>query len=249
MKWFVSPPYGLLDYLCSPHQTGGRNNAAVHLLKILNVTVFPLGWWLLVTKSFQKAATLDVVHIWQFEMRSTLRHRHTFLLFPLLSNLGHILCGRLGHTIPLGFEGIWWTSVPSFNLNIWVTEKWVNTSLCLTFRIFSSCEINYWVLRVSFFPPSSVYSFPSDPLLVCSSRACTHTHTLASIHLPVSHSFKMYIHTELNITFMLLLSVLHSHSLSPSLSHMHPLTMFSSFSFSPLLQCCHRHRFLWQQRG
>lgn len=57
--------------------------------------------------SFWKAAAFDDIHIWQVEMQSTafLTDAHTFL-FPLLSNLGHILCGRLGHTIPVGFEGI-----------------------------------------------------------------------------------------------------------------------------------------------
>lgn len=92
---------------------------------------------------------------------------------PLLSNLGHILCGRLDHTIPLGFEGIWRTSGLSLNLNIWITERCVNTSLCLTFRIFSSQKLNRWVLRVSFSPPSSVYSFPlrsTDGMLIQSTH-------------------------------------------------------------------------------
>lgn len=119
---------------------------------------------------------------------------------PLLSNLGHILCGRLGHTIPLGFEGIWWTSGPSLNLNIWITEWCVNKSLCLTLRSFSFLKLNRCVPGVSFFP-LSVYSFPR----VYSSRALT-SHPVQH-HLPVSHSFKMYIHPELNITEMLLLSV------------------------------------------
>lgn len=173
-------------------------------------------------------------------------------LFPLLSNLGHILCGRLGHTIPLGFEGIWWTSGPSLNLNIWITERCVNMSLCLTFRTFSLLKLNRWGPIVSFFPPpSSVYSFPCASPMVCSSSALT-SHPL-QLYLLVSHSFKMYIHTELNITVMPLLSVL-----CPPLSHrhiyiyriyIHPPTVFSWLFFSTPLQCCHRHRFLWQQRG
>lgn len=117
---------------------------------------------------------------------------------PLLSNLGHILCGRLGHTIPLGFEGIWRTSGPSLNLNIWITDRRVNTSLCLTFQIF-------WVgltieLQEPAFFLSSVYSLPCAPLLICSSAA--HASYSCQLYLLLSHSFKMYIHTELNITLM-----------------------------------------------
>lgn len=169
---------------------------------------------------------------------------------PLLSNLGHILCGRLGHTIPLGFEGIWRTSGLSLNLNIWITERCVNTSLCLTFRIFSSQQLNRWVLRVSFFPHHLFIPFPCAPLMVCSSRA--HTSHPLQLYLLVSHSFKMYIRNELNITVMPLLSVL----LSPPFSLTHSIhstpthSVFMSSFFPPsLLQCCHRRRFLWQQRG
>lgn len=140
---------------------------------------------------------------------------------PPLSNLGHILCGRLGHTIPLGFEGIWWTSGLGLNLNIWITEKCVNTSLCFTFWIFSLPML--WVI---FFLPSTVYSIPCSPLMVCSPRAhIWHPHQL---YLLLSHSFKMYIHAELNITFMPLLSVL----LSPSFSL--PVTLPQCFHVPPL---------------
>lgn len=155
-------------------------------------------------------------------MQSTHWHRHTFLLFPLLSNLGHILCGRLGHTIPVGSEGIWWTAGPNLNLNIWITEIRVNTSPCLTFRMFSLLRLNHWVLRVSFFL-SSVYSFPCAPLLVCSSRA--HISHPRQLYLLVSHSFKMYIRTELNITFMPLLSA-HLSPLSFTCTPTHNVFMF-----------------------
>lgn len=165
----------------------------------------------------------------------------TFLLFPLLSNLGHILCGRLGHTISVGFEGIWWTSGPSLNLNIWITERRVNMQLCLTFQILSLLKLNCPVSRVSSPPPHHLFN-PS-PALCCWNAHPENTYHIHTSSISLSQSFKMYIHTELNITVLHLLSVL------LSLSHRHiytPPTMFSCLLFLPL-QCCHRHRFLWQQ--
>lgn len=213
-----------------------KNYAAVYLLKIFHVTPLPPHGGLVVTVIWN-AAALDSVQRWQLEMQSTHRYRHTFPPFPLLSNLGHILCGRLGHTIPLGFEGIWWTSGPSLNLNIWITERCVNMSLCLTFRTFSLLKLNCWVPRVSFFPPSSVYSFPCASPMVCSSSALTSQPL--QLYLLVSRSFKMYIHTELNITVMPLLSVLypplsHTHTHTYIYIHriyIHPPTMFSWLFF------------------
>lgn len=168
--------------------------------------------------------------VWQFShlvagnKKRTDSDAHTFFLFPLLSNLGHILCGRLGHTIPLGFEGIWWTSGSSLNLNIWITERCVNETACLTF---SFLKLNHWVPRVNL-SPSSVYSSPlrfTADWLTQSARIPS-----SPLYLHVSLSFKMYIHTELNITVMLLLSV------PSSLTHADWVSSHSDFmtAFSPL---------------
>lgn len=156
-------------------------------------------------------------------MQSTHRHRRTFLLPPPLRFLIWVTYFVGDWVIPflLGLRGFdEHLAGLGLNLNIWITEKCVNTSLCFTFWIFSLPML--WVI---FFLPSTVYSIPCSPLMVCSPRAhIWHPHQL---YLLLSHSFKMYIHAELNITFMPLLSVL----LSPSFSL--PVTLLQCFHVSP----------------
>lgn len=142
---------------------GKKKHAAVYVLKIFPVTLFPPDGGLVVTRRVTwNAAALDVgAHRRQLEMQSTHGYRRTFpsLFFspPLLSNLGHILCGRLGHTTPLGFAGIWRTAGPSLNLNIWITGRCVNTPLCLTFPTFSLLKLSLRVLRLIFFFPHHLF--------------------------------------------------------------------------------------------
>lgn len=105
---------------------------------------------------------------------------------PLLSNLGHILCGRLGHTTPLGFAGIWRTAGPSLNLNIWITGRCVNTPLCLTFLTFSLLKLSLRVLRLIFFfahhlfipspAPHQWYAHPVHSHPILSGSVSCHIH-------------------------------------------------------------------------
>lgn len=165
---------------------GKKNSTAVYVLKIFHMTPFRLGGVLEITETVAwNAAGLDSVQCWQLEMQGTHRYKHTFPLFPLLSNLGHILCGRLGHTIPLGFEGIWRTSGPSLNLNIWITERCVNMLMCLTFPTFCLLKLNRWVPGVCFFCPYHLF-IPSPALHQWYARP-VHSHPILSSSISLCH--------------------------------------------------------------
>ena len=122
--------------------------------------------------------------------------KHNTPLFPPLSNLGHILCGRLGHTIALGCEGIWWTSGLSFNLNIWITEiyMWLFVMFLISLQL-KTADADAAKTLLSYL------MFSSFPVVVSSfvhssiSHISHHSH---QFHLVVSNSFNMYIQYKLN---------------------------------------------------
>lgn len=102
-------------------------------------------------------------------------------------------------------------------------------SRCLTFRIFSLLQLNCWLLGVIFFPiiclflPHVLHWWYAHP-------EHTHPHQLYRF---VSLSFKMYLHTELNITFMPLLST----PLPPPRPHIYALPQCFHVSFFSPSRC------------